>query len=87
MILRTNFSRIFRGFIPSGFAPEPTSQHQHAVRNVNAMVVLNMASGSEGDSTQSLELDGQGPWTIARATERKVKRIKYGADDKAAHMV
>jgi len=34
-----------------------------------------------------MELDGQGPWTIARANERKVKIIKYAADDKEAHVV
>jgi len=34
-----------------------------------------------------MELEEQGPWTIARVNERKVKRIKYAADDKGAHVV
>jgi len=34
-----------------------------------------------------MELDGAGAWTVAGASERREKRIKYAADNSAAHMV
>jgi len=46
-----------------------------------------MATGSGGEATQPMELDGEGAWTVAGASERREKRIKYAADDRAAHVV
>jgi len=46
-----------------------------------------MSTGSGVEATQPMELDGEGAWTLAGANERREKRIKYAADDRAAHVV